>query len=189
MLDDRAVTPFEADSHEGETPAWPFLVTFPAPSGAVTQIELLADNTIIDTITMGPATPSVSMVAPKAGDVISNALVIQWQGSDADPQDVLHYNVEYSADNGTTWHSAGGGLPRHARCWRRDVGGAEPIGLPGTNGATGRIRVFASDGYHTGSAFSGAFSVAQRAPEAHITSPDVRSRMTPMMRLPCRVGR
>ena len=172
VLDDRAVTPFEADAHDGETPAWPFLVTFPMPSGTVTKIELLADNTVLDTLNVGAATPTLSIVSPQAGAVFTDTMTIVWQGSDADKQDVLHYNVQYSADNGASWISLVEDFPGTPGVGAESLTVQNPLALPGTNGAIARIRIFASDGYHTASAFSGAFTVGQRAPVAHITSPD-----------------
>ena len=172
VLDDRAVTLFEADSHDGDAAAWPFLVTFPAPSGNVTRIELLADNTVLDTLNMGVNPPAVSILSPKTGATISDTLVIQWLGSDPDLQDVLHYNVQYSTDNGISWLSLAEDYPGTPGAGVETLGVQNPLALPGTNGATARIRVIASDGYHTVGALSDAFSVAQRAPVAHITSPD-----------------
>ena len=172
VLDDRTITPFEGDAHAGDRPAWPFLVTFPAPSGIVTRMELMADNAILDTLNVGPNAPVVSIASPKPGDNVSDTLMIQWQGSDPDAQDVLHYNVQYSPNNGTTWLSLVEDLPTTPGVDIQSLTVRNVLALPGTLGATARILVTASDGYHTTGALSGPFSVAQRAPEAHITSPN-----------------
>ena len=187
VLDDRAITPFLPDMHDGEHPAWPFLLTFPAPSGNVTKMELMADSTVLDVLNVGPATPTVDIVSPKASDTITDALVIQWQGNDADAGDTLRYNVQYSADNGTSWVSLVEDYPGTPGAGEALVV-QNPLALPGTNGATGRIRIYASDGYHTGSALAGAFSVAQRAPEAHITSPNATLSYEPNDDVPLQGG-
>jgi len=171
ILDDRVLNPSEPDMHDGDIPAWPFLVSFPAPTGTVASLELMSDTVVLDTLAMGVNPPTVSVVAPKSGDTVDNSLLIQWNGNDPDPQDVLHYNVEYSIDNGANWISVIEDYPGTPGPGVESLLVQDPLVLPGTSGATARVRITASDGYHSASAMSAAFTVAQRAPVAHITSP------------------
>ncbi len=169
VLADRNVTPLETDDHVHGDPAL-FMATFPAPAGVPVKAQLLADSTLLDERTFGPAVPAVTVTQPAAGASVGADLTIQWQATDAD-NDILLYTVQYSYDNGVHWQTLATDLPGTP---------ANPVttlvlqgtdGLHGSNGQNARIRVLASDGYNTGSGLSGAFSVSDRKPQPAIAAP------------------
>ncbi|HQV69069.1 MAG TPA: IPT/TIG domain-containing protein [Thermoflexales bacterium] len=169
ILDDRTLTLLAPDPHE-EDAAHRFVASFPAPAGAATQMELLADGAVLASQSFGPATPAITLVAPTAGSAVNDALTVSWQASDADAGDILHFNIEYSPD-GANWIPLAEDQPNFPGQATQSFTLKNPLALAGSTGATARVRVTASDGYHTASATSGAFSVAQRAPIANITTP------------------
>jgi ABC-type hemin transport system ATPase subunit len=169
ILDDRALTLLAPDPHE-EDAAHRYVASFPAPAGTAAQMELLADATVLATQNFGPATPAITLIAPAAGSAVNDSLTISWQASDADAGDILHFNIEYSPD-GANWIPLAEDRPDFPGQTTQSFTLKNPLALAGSTGATARVRVTASDGYHTASATSGAFSVAQRAPAATITTP------------------
>jgi hypothetical protein len=167
---DQPVTPSAPDIHNLPSPAQVFLAAFPAPSGAVAKIELLQDNTVLASRSPGASVPTVKILEPAGGEVISDQLDLSWQAKDADPGDVLLYSIQYSPDNGVSWRSLAtdiSGLPGSSTVNLS----LHPSGIPGSlpNGAL--IRVAASDGYNTGTAISKPFTVNNRKPEAFILTP------------------
>lgn len=169
ILDDRVLNLLAPDPHE-EDAAHRYVASFAAPAGTATQMELLADATVLATQNFGPATPAISLVTPAAGSLINDSLTVSWQASDADTGDQLRFNIEYSPD-GANWIMLAEERPALPGQTTQTFTLKNPLALPGSAGATARVRVTASDGYHTASATSGAFSVAQRAPLARITTP------------------
>lgn len=169
ILDDRVLSLLNPDPHE-EDAAHRYVASFPAPAGTVVQMELLVDETVLATQNFGPATPAISLIAPAAGSAINDALTVSWQASDPDASDILHFNIEYSPD-GANWITLAEDRPNFPGQTTQSFTLKNPLALAGSTGATARVRVTASDGYHTASATSGAFSVAQRAPVATITTP------------------
>jgi hypothetical protein len=170
ILLDQPVAPTVPDIHNLPSPAQVFLAAFPAPSGTVAKIELLQDNTVLFSRSPGTHVPTVKVLQPAGGEVITDQLNLSWQAQDADPGDVLHYSIQYSPDNGATWRSLATnvtGLPGSSTVNLN----LHPNGIPGSlpNGAL--IRVAASDGYNTGTAVSKPFTVSNRKPEAFILTP------------------
>lgn len=143
---------------------------FPAPAGDVASIQLLADSTVIATIQPGATAPVVSIEQPTSGTTIDDSMQIQWRASDADPQDRLLFTVQYSYNGGTQWHTLISDYPSTPAgvytLTLDDLGGIAGSSL---NGA--RIRVLASDGYHTSIATSQPFTVVNRPPEPAIIVP------------------
>lgn len=170
VIDDRIVTLLNPDPHE-EDAAHSFVLTFPAPAGTVARMELLANEAVLASRDIGPAAPAISLTAPGAGYAMTDQLTIQWSASDADAQDILHFHVDYSPDNGENWIPLATDQPYIPTQAIQSYTLKNPMGLPGSAGATARVRVRASDGFNTSIATSPAFSVAQRAPVANIIAP------------------
>ena len=170
VLANRTLTPIEMDIHTVDGDSALFSDFFTQPGGQVATIQLLADNTVIDTVTPGVQPPTVAIQQPAGGAVIDNQLTISWTASDPDPGDHLLYTVQYSHNNGAAWHTIVTNYPGLP-----NVGGAitlDDLGsLPGGGANQSRIRVLASDGYNTAIATSQPFTVNNRTPDAFIVAP------------------
>jgi hypothetical protein len=112
----------------------------------------------------GPGLPTVAVTAPAAGAVLTgDEIEVAWTAADPDG-DPLTFAVQYSPDDGASWELLAQGL------------GGDGVHLPGpdvvaSRGATGRFRVWASDGIHTASASSAAVTVPNRPPTVRIRQP------------------
>ncbi len=170
VLADNPITPIAPHTHDDRPSPLVFITTFPAPAGTVARIDLLQDNTVIASRAPGLNTPTVSILKPAGGETINDTLVLQWQASDADINDILLYAVQYSPDNGQHWQSIASdfvGL-RNSNLVNLTL---NKVSLPGSQPNQARIRVAASDGYHTGIALSQPFTVSNRKPEPFIIAP------------------
>ncbi|MCB9150646.1 MAG: hypothetical protein H6641_17970 [Caldilineaceae bacterium] len=148
-----------------------FAALLPAPTGTVSSIELMADNRVLFTRNPGPAQPAVTILTPTGGVKVNDALEVRWTGADADSDDILLYNIDYSPDNGQSWIQLVAGYPGTPDTDEVSYTLHDPTALPGANGASALIRILASDGYNTTTAVSQPFEVTQRAPAAHILHP------------------
>ncbi len=168
MLADQPVTLLESDDHDTETQA--FVLTFPAPEATVARVELVMDGTVLDSREPGTAFPTVSVQQPAGGEVISDTLTLQWQAADPDPGDALLFNVQYSPDDGATWFSLLTDLAGSPESDTVTLTLSE-LTIPASLPNQARIRVAASDGYHTTLAQSAGFTVTNRRPQAFIAAP------------------
>jgi len=175
ILDDRAITLID-DLDVPDTAGRSFSLAFPAPAGEVAKIELMIRNDVVHEITPGAAAPEVSILSPAGGEMIGDRLDIKWQASDDNHADFLLYTVQYSSDGGKTWKALATNLPGEP--------GSNAVSLPLTQlalwpaeAASARIRVAASDGYHTSFATSKPFAVANRPPRSYITWPAAEQEM------------
>ncbi len=112
--------------------------------------------------------PTVQVLYPNGGEVLSGAEVnVQWNSADTDGDELTHL-VQYSPDGGATWQTVAVDVP--------DTNVAVPLGdLPGSSAAL--FRIIASDGVNTGQDQSdGTFTVSGKAPQAFIISPAGGSR-------------
>ena len=170
VLIERTLTLIHMDDHTADGASALFSDLFPVPTGTVATIQLLADETVIDTITPGAALPTATISQPAAGTTVADTLTIQWQADDADETDQLSFTVQYSHDGGTKWHTLVTNYPstpaKSYTLTLNDLGG-----LQGSAPNTARIRVLASDGFNTTIATSGAFTVQNRKPEPAILVP------------------
>jgi hypothetical protein len=110
--------------------------------------------------------PTVNLLSPAGGEVITDTLTVTWQVDDAD-LDELHYVVRYSPDNGATWQ------PLATDLSTTTLTVTDLTWVPGSNQA--RVQVLASDGVNTGQATSASFSLSKHAPLAHIMEPSTGS--------------
>lgn len=170
-LADFTLTPLNAESHTGETHGLVFQQTFSAPAGAVSRLDLMAGNAVLASRTPGATAPAVQILQPSGGEVYNNSMTISWQASDTDG-DALLFNLQYSPDNGATWHSITENLPAPLAGGTSSVTLDDLAGLGASQGATGLIRVAASDGYHTTISTSAAFTITNQPPEPYIVSPE-----------------
>ena len=163
------VTLSETLNDPADPPVNNFSLTFVDP-GNVAHVELLADSTVIDSRAPGNQVPTVTLSEPHGGETFTDTLDLIWQGADADEDDTLLYNVQYSPDDGVTWRAVVNDFP---------APDSEEVvtltlntrGLPGSGVNQGRLRVAASDGYNTGMATSNGFTIPDHAPEAYIIPP------------------
>lgn len=170
VLLERILTLTELDDHSPESNAALFSDLFAQPAGQVATIQLLADNTVIDTVTAGVNPPTVAIQQPASGAVIDNSLTIQWSASDPDPDDRLRFTLQYSHDSGNSWHTLvlnlGSTPEANNSLTLTDLGS-----LHGSGPNTALIRVLANDGYNTTIATSQPFTLKNRLPEPAILAP------------------
>jgi hypothetical protein len=172
VVDDRAfdLEPFfdgsSADAKSG------FMLSFPALGVPVAQIDLMIYSTVVHSLRPGASTPSVQILQPAGGETFDDQMTIVWQAADANIDDRLLYNVQYSPDQGQTWRALvtnWPGLP-HADTMTLTLDSL--LGVPGST-TGGLVRVAASDGYNTGMDTSSSFVVSNQPPQPYIVSPAV----------------
>jgi hypothetical protein len=170
VLVERTLTLTELDDHSEESNAALFSDLFPQPAGQVAKIQLLADDTVIHEVTPGVNPPTVTIQQPAGGAVVENELAIQWNASDQDADDPLLFTVQYSHNNGASWHTLALNLPGtpnpNNSLLLTDLGS-----LHGSAPNSALIRVLASDGYNTAIATSQPFTLKNRPPEPAIITP------------------
>lgn len=154
-----------AAQHEGHAPnsdsdgvSW-FSATMIRQPG-VARLVLFKDGVAIATFASGATAPIVSLSLPVVG---ADKVTFAWSASDPEG-DVVHVNVQYSADGGTTWRSVASGNGNDSA----DVTFAQ---LGGSNNAL--ARVIASDGLLSTNATSPAFVVPMQAPSVVIETPQL----------------
>lgn len=139
-----------------------FTLQLPAVPNA-TEIVLRHGPEPLDARQASAHAPQVTVLQPAAGAQWSAGLrhTIAWSAGDLDG-DALAFSVLYTPDGGQTWQPV---------AW--DVEGdslaVDAAMLPG--GADARIRVIASDGFHTSEADSAVFWVEGGAPDGGIVRP------------------
>jgi hypothetical protein len=142
----------------------PFGMVVPYPAG-LNRVELVKGYNILSARVASSSPPSVTVTFPNtAGLTLNGAQTIGWSGSDLNG-DALAYNILYSRDNGVTW--MGVGDKRGGSTYNLNFSG-----LPGTTGASGRIKVMVSDGFFSAEDMSdNPFTVGNKPPSAAIISP------------------
>ena len=169
QLHEETLTLTPVDDHSEDSDPSLFSALFPAPAGTVAKVQLLADGVVIDELTPGLGQPTVAIQQPAGGAVIDANLTIKWTSADPDPDDQLHFIVQYSYD-GSHWHSLVNDFPSSA-AGSNTLSLADLGSLHGSDGQTAVVRVIASDGYHTTIATSPTFSVPNRKPDPYILAP------------------
>lgn len=179
LLDDRTIALQDSHIHPDrlagvmadDSPVKNFAATFPAPSGTVARLDLLADETLLARLQPGLSVPTLSILKPAGGETFSNQMTIIWNGSDTDTNDRLLFNVQYSPDNGVTWLPVANDVPGTLDTHLVTLTLNSLAGLPGSGAGQGHIRIVASDGYHTALATSPGFTVVNHPPDPFITTP------------------
>lgn len=170
LLSDVPVTLLPADDHNETIALAHLAASFPAPEGVVAKVELLADSTLLDSVSAGVASPTVALQQPVGGAVLDGEVTVAWTASDPDATDTLLFTIQYSYDNGGHWQSLVNTYPSNLTgAYTLQL--TDATALPGSNGQHALIRVIASDGYHTAMATSQPFALNNRAPEPFITQP------------------
>jgi len=143
------------------------IVTFTAGTRRVALYSVAAGHEIAS-VTVSAHAPSVSNVNHTGGSILPAAgpVNVTWDANDADG-DPLRYEVQYSFSGSSgPWRVLASGISSPS--FSLDAAELESTG----HGAlSGFFRVVASDGVNTGLAISNKFSVADKAPVAHIASP------------------
>jgi hypothetical protein len=141
--------------------AMPFGMVVPYPVG-LNRVELVQGATVLSSRVASTNTPTVTVTFPNAaGLTLSGSQNITWTGSDLDGNP-LTYNLLYSRDNGATWTGIGSGIT--GSNYNIDFSG-----LPGTTGASGKIKVMVSDGFRSAEDSSNnSFSVGNKPPSAAV---------------------
>ena len=137
------------------------------------RVELVPAANPVQTLALlqaGPNPPAVSLLTPKAGDVIGARMHIEWRGDDADG-DPLRYTVRLSRDDGLTWQVIVDDTPRTTADF-------DTRGMAGS--AQCRLEVAVSDGLHTATTLSPSFTITRKAPEAAILFETARGRSGPL---------
>jgi hypothetical protein len=139
-----------------------FTLLLPKPEN-LHRIVLLHGADILDTRDSSNSAPSVQVIYPNGGEIITGPdLTVTWNASDADGDPVMS-TIQYSTDGGATWTTLATGVFSNSYDISTDH-------LPGTY--QGFVRVIASDGLRTSIDTSDAvFSMAKHDPVARITSP------------------
>ncbi len=150
-------------AHGEPAPAERFALHVPFPAATATAAILLGEQALwAKAVSKRP--PTVSFVSPVAGSVIQGDAVttVRWTASDPDG-DSLQLALDYSPDNGGTWHK----LPQYLQGTSYEW---QPLYLPASGSA--RLRIRASDGFNTATALSAPFTLVAPAPLAFIHAPE-----------------
>lgn len=113
------------------------------------KIILKHDTNILAERVVTPNAPQVTITTPNAGDVISNTITIDWNGTDID-NDELNSAILFSSDNGVTWQPLEINLTTSIYIW--DVNS-----LPAGNKY--KLKILTTDGVNTTETVSGAFTI------------------------------
>lgn len=143
----------------------------PFPSGTQ-RVEISKDGVPVAARRVSAHPPQVTVLHPNGGERFGAGefVKIWWEAGDVDG-DALRYGVQYSSDDGQTWHTVGFDLQQSELEFRA----AE---FPG--GSACRIRVMATDGLLAARDVSdGSFAVAGKPPYPVILYPKDGAVMDP----------
>jgi hypothetical protein len=137
-------------------------VALPKPDVPIAELAIFKDEVEIDLVQASPNPPTVNITEPAQDAWLDTEQVtFAWNGTDLD-EDPLIYTIQFSADDGQTWHPLAVNHSEQSLVLDRSD-------LVGSNSA--RFRVAVSDGINTSIATSDVFRVAQNAPQIFITEP------------------
>lgn len=160
--------PFAPDLHQPDDPAEHSAVAsflIPVPFAVpVAEVVLFFQDTPLASLQASASPPGVQVLTPNGGETFgAGPWLAQWEGHDPDG-DPLTYLVQYSPDEGATWHTL-------AVDWKEPALEISPEDLPGST-AGGRLRVIASDGFRANWDVSDApFTVSNRPPRLSLRLP------------------
>jgi hypothetical protein len=162
---DLAVYPFHPNelTDGEESTGRPAVIAAVVPwSAGTVRVEIRLQGEVIASRAASANAPEVTITSPTDGSELPDGpFMVTWEGSDPDG-DPLTYSLMYSPDGGLNWQTLATGLSDQALGLNTDQ-------LPG---GSALLRVLASDGFLSGQATSGAFSVPLHAPSAQIVLPE-----------------
>ena len=140
-----------------------FQVTRDVPPGAVTAEIRYRGATVWSRSNTGGA-PQVTLLAPTGGETVAAGAEVHIRWTSIDPEgDEMTFRVLFSPDGGATYFPLGLALRANEYRWATRVTEA-------TDRA--RIKVIASDGFHSAEAVSGEFRLGGGEPIALILAPE-----------------
>ncbi len=158
------------DLPDSDGPPWidvggtSFVLAMPYVAEAV-RVALLHNNSEIAVRSASPNAPTVKVLEPNGGESYAGPFTIRWEAKDLDG-DPLSFLVQYSPDNGATWRVV------ETATVSNTLELDDVSHLPGTDGFSGLVRVFANDGLLTSSDTSDRpFSLRGQKPQAYISNP------------------
>jgi hypothetical protein len=158
LVAERRFTPSFVTADGDPRPIFSFFYQLPADLD-VCAVRLLGGEVVLDEWVRTPAAPTVSIVSPGPGELWTGTHLAQWQAQDGDGDD-LTFTLLFSPDNGATWRPIASGLAGTSA----EVDSRQ---LEATSQA--RLRVIATDGFHTVHADSAQpFSVSEAPPTVSI---------------------
>ena len=155
------------NTYGGDASQQPFLELVPAAAGvAIVQIRI--GDTVIAERRASASPPSVQLTSPTSG-TLEAGTAIEWSGSDPDG-DTLTYTLQYSP-NEEDWQVVA------LELYDTEYALSSVENLPASS--AGRLRIVASDGFHTAvDETAGVFAVANTPPSVMISSPETGSEVT-----------
>jgi hypothetical protein len=139
-----------------------FMIAVPVDP-SVQTVELSHTGSLLASRSASASAPTVTVLSPNGGeDLTADPVVVQWDGVDTDG-DPLTYDVQYSPDGGTTWHTL-------VVDWPGETVDIAHSMLPASS--DGKIRVIVSDGFEPSFDESDSpFTVSNNPPIVFIGSP------------------
>jgi hypothetical protein len=149
------------NTYGGDARQQPFHELVPAADGVVT-LQVRSGDTVIAERRASASPPSVQLTSPMSG-TLEAGTAIKWSGSDPDG-DALTYTLQYSP-NDEDWQVVA--LELFDSVY--ELSSVE--NLPASS--AGRLRIVASDGFHTAvDETGGVFAIANTPPTVMISSPE-----------------
>jgi len=168
LVDELSFAPNKTAGHGVQTgPPAPldeyFSVPFPV-NPDVHEVRLLHNGVDLGSLTASKNVPTVEVLFPNGGEVLANGqMTFSWKGADKDKNDVLTYDVMYSADGGTNWEAIAVNYP----------GTSLPVTIDYLKGSQqALLRVYVRDGFNASYDDSNAtFIVPNSSPDVDIFLP------------------
>jgi parallel beta-helix repeat protein len=147
--------------------ASPFALLVPCPE-ETEKVVVCNESAVLEEVITSANPPTVSIVAPSAGESPSGTYEVAWAASDPDGDD-LSYTLLHSSD-GINWVTVA--LDLDQETCAVDLGS-----LPG--GLNCLFKVLATDGFNTVEAVSDGFSVEDQGPSVAVIAPEDGSTVAP----------
>jgi len=149
---------YVAGTAPGDTGIFSLILALPE---GTSRVVLRRGSSVLAERSASPHAPQVTVHSPQQGALIDGETTLSWSASDGD-QDPLYYALFYSRDGGASWSP----FAFDATVPDMVVNTSLWAGAP-----EARIRVLASDGFHTAAADSPWFAVLRKDPLVLIQSP------------------
>jgi len=142
-----------------------FSFTLPDP-GSVTKIQLFHGATLLASLTKSSTPPSAAFTYPTGGETFTGTQMVTWKLTPGStPAAGLRQELEYSADNGSTWIPVAIDLPGTARSYALDTN-LMPKSIQG------KLRLWVTDGLNNVTVdTAGNLMIPNHPPLANILAP------------------